>query len=863
MEKDVRHMEVFGTACIAYAQQFFIYTNRESVSRGVYGPVPSPSPGLLAHHPGSKGVSGTGRSPGQFVEGEEGFHSAGAGEDDDDVTMEDNSIQYPSHHPIRSSHSPTSFDTSKPTKPPTHRSKHHHLLPGGGITMPVRIDPEEEKRLSILRKRVAASEAKREVLETEYLSLRAHYVHESHLLRHARRNTDGQLGLLKELARRRGEVLALRRVRVAVGREILEVLKYRETGGVVGGDLLKSEDDVVATATAAVASLDSATQNNTTSTTSTKEEDISNKVPEDLIDIWTTIESRLHEAELACSEVPAPKELFLVKSSLSTAVAAARSTSTGSNASSGATSSTSSSSEKHTTTASTNHKTSSSSNNTTTTTPSGSNTASDPNEDQDNDNDGSGSVSVSGSSNNGSNSLAKKKGGGKGDNSKQDAKSSGTTSTVGEEDHNNASNTNNNNNKGSSTTKSHKRATSNNTNTATEESSPSTEGGDVIMNDGASTTVTATTTTSSKTKKKQSSSPSQHNIVNGDDKDDNVIPWSCQSMPRTPYDVSVFISNLSSVPDGSAAFGCGSMFGNNDSSMIWLESNIPKPSSPHTSAQMQSEVQKLLRLRREVRDLSEKLDGDVTKNRDLQNDLIANRKRSDELSAMISMLRTETEAVLIRHNGILETPEARASAVALLHAKSVGKAEVGDGIEEDDLSLGSNSEDDEDMDEEGEFDEKDKSSDGGTVIEDEEGEEGGHQLFGTEMSTLLKDPADSVEEGEIHEEGLRLVTNSDFEDENGEDEEDEEEFHDAVHQHQPMKEVIVPRLGSRGVEGEGESAVVDEEDGEINESYITATSFEAGKRSFSDANDIGTGEVYTTALADFPENDPDKKRRRV
>jgi len=67
------------------------------------------------------------------------------------------------------------------------------------VTMPVRIDPEEEKRLAILRKRVAASEAKREVLETEYLSLRAHYVHESHKLRRTRSAVTGQLKFLREL----------------------------------------------------------------------------------------------------------------------------------------------------------------------------------------------------------------------------------------------------------------------------------------------------------------------------------------------------------------------------------------------------------------------------------------------------------------------------------------------------------------------------------------------------------------------------------------------------------------------------------------------------------------------------------------
>jgi len=927
----VRHMEVFGTACIAYAQQFFIYTNRDSVSRGVYGPVPSPSPGLLACQPGS----GAGA---QLGEGEEGGNDPTSrmgvdGSTEDDVTMEITATTYPPHHPHQAPHSPTSTShhPNNIKYPKPKKYKHHLPPPGGGITMPVRIDPEEEKRLSLLRKRVAASEAKREVLETEYLSLRAHYVHESHLLRHARRNTDGQLGLLKELGRRRGEVLALKRVRVEVGREILEVLRWREENGRVGAryGLAKEEGGKDMEVVVATTATNAITTPSTTTTTTKEEATTSDKVPEDLIDIWTTIEARLHEAELACSEVQPPKELFLVKSSLSIARAAAGSTSTGSNTSSSATtsivtsSSTSSSSDKHahhpTTANTTNTKTSSSDTATALKTSLSSSTGdidsiknpslsssstsqhssvssvTHPSQrrsrsplrsskegggkqhlhDQEMmDNDGSGSVS----SYNGSNTT-KKKGGGKGvEHSKTDAKgnsttgnlsSSGTTTSTGGDDYQNASNNTNTNTNHKGSTKSHnKRATTNNnTSTVPEESSPTTEVGDVLMSDGASATVAAITTSNStnsssfKTKKKRSSSVSQ------DDTDDTVIPWSCQAMPRTPYDVSVFISNLSSAPDGSAAFGCGTMFGTDDSSMIWLESNIPKPSTPHTSTQIQSESRKLFRLRREVRDLSETLDQDVRRNRDLQIDLIANRKRSDELSAMISMLRTETEAVLIRHNGILETPEARARAVALLHAKSVGKAEAGDGIEEDG-SLGSNSDDEDDLEDDEELDEKDKSSDGGTVIEDEETEEGGRALFDTETGTGLKDihtdPGDSVEEGEIHEEAVRLVITSDFEDENGGDEEgDEEGFDDAVHQHQPMKEVIVPRLNSGGDGVEGESAVVDEEDGEINESYSTATGFEAGKRCYSEVSDVGSGEAYTTPLSAFSENDPDKKRRRV
>ena len=37
--------------------------------------------------------------------------------------------------------------------------------------------------------------------------------------------------------------------------------------------------------------------------------------------------------------------------------------------------------------------------------------------------------------------------------------------------------------------------------------------------------------------------------------DANVIPWNCPVMPRTPYDVSILLSNLSTTPDCSVAFG--------------------------------------------------------------------------------------------------------------------------------------------------------------------------------------------------------------------------------------------------------------------------------------------------------------------
>ena len=58
------------------------------------------------------------------------------------------------------------------------------------------------------------------VIETEYLSLRAHYVRELRSLQGARDGLMRQLKLLKDLVEKRGEVLGLYRVRYAMAKDI-------------------------------------------------------------------------------------------------------------------------------------------------------------------------------------------------------------------------------------------------------------------------------------------------------------------------------------------------------------------------------------------------------------------------------------------------------------------------------------------------------------------------------------------------------------------------------------------------------------------------------------------------------------------
>jgi len=789
IERDIRHMEAYGAACIAYAQQFFIYANRDLVSGGVYGPVPSPSPGLLAHEQNEQ----QDRDKQQQQQGGDGMQMG-----------RNNNFQ---PHPIPSS-PPNRISSSTPAPPP-----------GGGITMPVRIDPEEEKRLSLLRKRVAASEARREVLETEYLSLRKHYVHESHLLRNARRTTNGQLEFLRELSKKRGRVLALRRVRAAMARDVLNSLLFRAeveksdgggssiynmTKAKKGGNnrswgqvmkeyenireavrdapskelkkkliMLQCElcsiaseagdDDDTTTSTMSASNKspeDAIQQTQTATSTSTSTDDTSSqKVPEDLIDIWSMVESQLHEAELSCSEIETPKDLFRIKSSLSAAASVMMSGE--------------------------------------------SITTSDGRLKQEDNRDQNGNGTTQGDSN--GSSTNKKKGGKSSDsnssNKQEPSKGGERGNTKSQKSRSNSIDHSSNHNRNAKGNAKVKQDTQSEPQEKTEELEDDKKvSAATVRNESSQSTAKAASDGNSSSKNSKNGSVGSSNNKQGqgnsnhrcniDNEDDDVIPWKCHIMPRTPYDVSVYISNLSSVPDGAAGYGCGRLFGSRDDSLIWLPSNIPSFSScsdPTTSAiyQQKHDFQKLRRLRSEVKQLTDELNQDIAVNRTFQQTLVENRKRSDELSAMIGVLRTEIEAVLNRHNIILDTAEARARATKL-YLKNCEKNDDMDDEDMEDEDMEDEDMEDEDMeddddDDDLDDDEKGDVSDGGTVIEGEEDEEGGLELDDggePEGESQKKDANDSTEEGEIPD----------------------EENSGNHRQHQPMQEVIVPRLNNSVVD---------------------------------------------------------------
>lgn len=172
-----------------------------------------------------------------------------------------------------------------------------------GFSMPIKIDPEKEKSLSILRKKIHSSEFEREQLETEYLSLRAHYVHESQLVRKTRGYEMGRWKFLRELMMRRGKVLGLMRLKVAMARDVERLIGWRggvlervrkgELSGLDAGALIGGDGDEVKKVDGGEGG------------TTTEEKDAV-----DFIKTWNDVEAKLKEAEVACIELETPMELL-------------------------------------------------------------------------------------------------------------------------------------------------------------------------------------------------------------------------------------------------------------------------------------------------------------------------------------------------------------------------------------------------------------------------------------------------------------------------------------------------------------------------------------------------------------------------
>lgn len=113
------------------------------------------------------------------------------------------------------------------------------------------------------------------------------------------------------------------------------------------------------------------------------------------------------------------------------------------------------------------------------------------------------------------------------------------------------------------------------------------------------------------------------------------------------------------------------MLDSKKSSLAFLTPNLPK-----TTENFEAEKEKLAAVTAEADRIEAELSKERSTNSNLQKSIAGIRRRHDELCSMMGLLRGETEAVLHRHNILLETPKA-AGAVEAVHEETNGAKNAG------------------------------------------------------------------------------------------------------------------------------------------------------------------------------------------
>jgi hypothetical protein len=146
---------------------------------------------------------------------------------------------------------------------------------------------------------------------------------------------------------------------------------------------------------------------------------------------------------------------------------------------------------------------------------------------------------------------------------------------------------------------------------------------------------------------------------------DGIQKWEALRVPSLPPGIPLLLSPLAKAPGFTAAWAAGGMFGSKHDSLVWLESNLPQ--------HVPSRSKELPSLREESELLKRELDRERQLNKELQTSIIGRRKQNDELIAMMTLLRTETEAVIARHNILLDSDLARDAADKLHEEEELKK----------------------------------------------------------------------------------------------------------------------------------------------------------------------------------------------
>jgi hypothetical protein len=157
-----------------------------------------------------------------------------------------------------------------------------------------------------------------------------------------------------------------------------------------------------------------------------------------------------------------------------------------------------------------------------------------------------------------------------------------------------------------------------------------------------------------------------------------IIPWLCTQEPSTAPGIPMLLSVLSTKPEKSIAIQTGGMFGSHKHTLTWLESHLPEYLDEDT---IETERDDMEQLRSEVQQLERELYQERQVNQEVWRHTAQARARHDEWVAMTSLVRQETEAVLHRHNVLLDSDEVQEAIQAAALAASL-QAEAETKLEE-------------------------------------------------------------------------------------------------------------------------------------------------------------------------------------
>eukprot|EP00591_Stephanopyxis_turris_P007549 CAMPEP_0195512066 /NCGR_PEP_ID=MMETSP0794_2-20130614/4165_1 /TAXON_ID=515487 /ORGANISM="Stephanopyxis turris, Strain CCMP 815" /LENGTH=1230 /DNA_ID=CAMNT_0040639787 /DNA_START=96 /DNA_END=3788 /DNA_ORIENTATION=+ len=734
ISKDLNLMEAYGNACTVYAQKYFAYRNPDLCR------LMDPSLGTAAAASSSDGSAipngllpiGAGVIPpgAQLVyvgmpTGTPNSAASNRGDRNDSKSSADGSKDQMQAGSSDRASQQSPFATSDGTS--------NQQAPFAAIpVMPVRIDPEEEKRIAQLRQKIALLEHERENIEGQYVSLRAHYVRECQLLEHTKSDLGWTNEFLQELVKRRGKVLALRRVRCQIVRDVLACLKWRRMN--------EDEND----------SNDSKKDEDGNVVMGEKEEkgiEVDEETAETFVQIWDNVEEALREAELACQKMEVPMG-FIER----TKAAEVKTKEPKGNISS---------------------KNNKSKNN-------NDSNAEDavekekpakrkykrriPDEKKNEggvDKDPSSKISTSDNVPDSAPSTTTNDAEMKDESKDTTPTNNSTSSTKTSEDDvtmepsNDTDDTKTTNTKNTPTSIDDSSTKSSKLNSSEKDDVTTTE----PTKENTKTTTpapTPTPTTASTSKKQQQQNKRLEKMA---------IPWTSSSLPRTPHGIPLRVSVLSNYPDRIVGGGYGSFAGSDKNAIAYTTPfgyvhNTSSPPSKSSNAQdparpnedhvdgtaplprnyqsQMAEVSELKLLQEEVHDLTMMINRERLMNEQLQRSAVSRKRRSDEMCSAMALLRSETDSVLTRHNILLHTEEARMRASAAhvpdeeeeeeeehtgMEDESVDSGEEENTMAED-VDDGEPIDDGEPLDEEDMMQEEDADvNDGTQVVEEEEEEE--------------------------------------------------------------------------------------------------------------------------------------------